>query len=82
MVGFFFCAKFLNIFLYSVKKSKMSFDNMFEEVPVVVKNSHLVNALCCEIEDRTAVEDKFQLLDLATGLVFTVQSKVSVNSLT
>lgn len=40
---------------------------MFEEVPVIVKNSHLVNALLCQVEELTPAENKYQLLDLATG---------------
>ena len=42
---------------------------MFEEIPVVIKNSHLVNALLCEIEEQMPEQEKFNFLDLATGCV-------------
>ena len=40
---------------------------MFEEVPVVIKNSHLVNTMLCEVEEMTPSNDKYSFLDLATG---------------
>jgi len=39
---------------------------MFEEVPILIRNSHLVNALLCEIEEETATETKYNFLDLST----------------
>ncbi|ELU18873.1 hypothetical protein CAPTEDRAFT_161622 [Capitella teleta] len=48
----------------SLKKSSMSFESLFEEVPVVIKNSHLVNSLLCEMEET---ESSYNFLDLATG---------------
>lgn len=45
----------------------VNFDNLFEEVPVIVKNSNLVNALISEIEDKTDVPDRETFLSLATG---------------
>jgi translation initiation factor 3 subunit H len=47
-----------------IKQSGLGFENMFEEVPVIVHNSHLVNALFCEIEDLTPAENKYNFLDL------------------
>lgn len=43
------------------------FDNLFEEIPVVLKNSNLMNTLVCEIEDRTRLPDRETFLSLATG---------------
>jgi len=43
------------------------FDNLFEEIPVVLKNSNLMNTLVCEIEDRTRLPDRESFLSLATG---------------
>jgi len=53
----------------AVKKAGINFENMFEEIPVVVKNSHLVNSLCCELEELAPSTDKYSFLDLATGSV-------------
>jgi len=50
-------------------ESKINFENIYEEVPIVVKNSHLMNALCCEMEDRNEENNSFPFLDLATGPV-------------
>ncbi|CAG2234240.1 EIF3H [Mytilus edulis] len=51
----------------SIKESNISFEKMFEEIPIYVKNSHLTNALLCEVEEKTTDEDKFNYLDLATS---------------
>jgi len=45
----------------------VNFDNLFEEIPVVVKNSNLMNTLVCEIEDKCRLPDKEAFLSLATG---------------
>jgi hypothetical protein len=42
---------------------------MFESIPVVLKNSHLVNALMCELSDNTKRDHKFNYLDLGTRSV-------------
>lgn len=39
---------------------------MFEEVPIVIKNSHLINALMWELEDKSTVADKHELLNLSS----------------
>jgi len=41
----------------TIKQSGLSFETMFEEVPVMVKNSHLVNSLLCEMEELTQNTD-------------------------
>lgn len=51
-----------------LKASGISFESMFEEVPIVISNSHLVNYLFCEIEEvLPPVKDSF--LDLSSGVV-------------
>ena len=50
-----------------LKAQGVSFEKMFEEIPVIVKNSHLINCLLCEIDEAEATSSKFQHLDLATG---------------
>jgi len=42
---------------------------MFEEIPVVLKNSHLCNALLCELKDTTKRDQKFNFLDLGNSAV-------------
>lgn len=51
----------------TLKSSGISFDKMFEEVPVIIKNSHLINSLLCEVEDISPSENKYNFLDLATS---------------
>ena len=50
----------------SIKEAKMSFEKMFEEIPVVIKNSHLVNSMLCELEDTISENKTFDHLDLGT----------------
>ena len=47
----------------------MGYENMFEEVPIVIRNSHLINVLLWELEDKSTVADKHELLNLSSGLV-------------
>ena len=55
----------------AIQAANISFEKMFEEIPVVVKNSHLVNALLCEIDEspKSREEETCNFLDLATRLV-------------
>jgi translation initiation factor 3 subunit H len=39
---------------------------MFEEVPIVIKNSHLISVLMWELEDKSTVADKHELLNLSS----------------
>lgn len=52
--------------LLSLKKASIGFENMFEEVPIVIKNSHLINVLMWELEDKSTVTDKHELLNLSS----------------
>lgn len=54
----------------AVKKSQVNFESLFDEIPIVVKNSHLVNSLCCELEEMNRdASSAYNFLDLATGSV-------------
>merc|ERR1711976_328585 len=64
----------------SVKGSGISFESMFEEVPVVVKNSHLVNTLLCELEEMSPSENQHNFLDLATGTVLEKNVQLLIDS--
>lgn len=39
---------------------------MFEEVPIVIKNSHLISVLMWDLEDKSTVTDKHELLSLSS----------------
>ncbi|XP_047421832.1 eukaryotic translation initiation factor 3 subunit H isoform X1 [Sciurus carolinensis] len=51
----------------ALKKANITFEHMFEEVPIVIKNSHLINVLMWELEKKSAVADKHELLSLASS---------------
>lgn len=51
----------------AIKELHLLHDNFIEELPLVIKNSHLVNSLLCEIEENAPSDKKFSFLDLATG---------------
>lgn len=63
---------FVTLFFYffpltfSLKKASIGFENMFEEVPIVIKNSHLINVVMWELEDKSTVSDKHELLNLSS----------------
>jgi hypothetical protein len=50
----------------AVKAAGISFAGMFEEIPVMLRNSHLVNALLCEVERPMRAAQEFNYMDLAT----------------
>ncbi|KAL0166400.1 hypothetical protein M9458_038244, partial [Cirrhinus mrigala] len=49
-----------------LKKASVGYENMFEEVPIVIKNSHLINVLLWELEDKSTAADKHELLNLSS----------------
>ncbi|XP_040855763.1 eukaryotic translation initiation factor 3 subunit H-like [Ochotona curzoniae] len=51
----------------SLKKAIITFEHMFEEVLIVIKNSHLINILMWELEKRSAIAEKHELLSLASS---------------
>ncbi|RXN26282.1 eukaryotic translation initiation factor 3 subunit H [Labeo rohita] len=50
-----------------LKKASVGFEHMFEEVPIVIKNSHLINVLLWELEDKSTAADKHELLNLSSS---------------
>jgi len=53
----------------AVKELKLNYENFLEELPVVVKNSHLVNSLLCELQDMGFSSKRHNFLDLSTSNV-------------
>uniref|UniRef100_A0A8C0MR50 eIF3h C-terminal domain-containing protein n=1 Tax=Canis lupus familiaris TaxID=9615 RepID=A0A8C0MR50_CANLF len=51
----------------ALKKGNITFEHTFEEVPIGIKNSHLINVLLWELEKKSAVADKHELLSLASS---------------
>jgi len=52
----------------SAKQASLNFDTLLEELPVVFRNSHLVNSLLCEIDEQTRVSSKANtFLDLGAS---------------
>ncbi|KAH1177228.1 hypothetical protein KIL84_010930 [Mauremys mutica] len=49
----------------ALKKANVAFEHMFEEVPIIIKNSYLINVMLWELEKKSAVADKHELLSLA-----------------
>uniref|UniRef100_A0A8C4I8Y1 Eukaryotic translation initiation factor 3 subunit H n=1 Tax=Dicentrarchus labrax TaxID=13489 RepID=A0A8C4I8Y1_DICLA len=50
-----------------LKKANIGFEHMFEEVPIVIRNSHLINSLMWELEEKSTVADKHELLNLSSS---------------
>ncbi|XP_060798947.1 eukaryotic translation initiation factor 3 subunit H-B [Neoarius graeffei] len=50
-----------------LKKASVGYENMFEEVPIVIKNSHLINVLLWELEDKSTAVEKHELLSLSSS---------------
>merc|ERR1712168_1231851 len=59
----------------AIKNIKVSHDSLFQEVPIVVKNSHLVNELLLELSEQIPVECGSQFLDLGCANVLEDQLK-------
>ncbi|XP_021351508.1 eukaryotic translation initiation factor 3 subunit H-like [Mizuhopecten yessoensis] len=51
----------------SLRDAGISFKNMLEEIPVIIRNSHLCNSLLCEVDQSLVASQKFNFLDLATS---------------
>ncbi|TSK20133.1 Eukaryotic translation initiation factor 3 subunit H [Bagarius yarrelli] len=57
----------LSLKAYSLKKANIGFEDMFEEVPISIKNSHLMNVLMWDLEDKSSLTDKHELLSLSSS---------------
>lgn len=53
----------------AMKNNRVSFDSFFEEIPVQIRNSHLISGLMCEIEEEMRVDEGKQFLDMGSGTV-------------
>lgn len=49
-----------------VKSLHLSYDKLFHEVPIMIRNSPLANALCCQLLEMKPSRAT-QFLDLGTG---------------
>lgn len=54
------------LFHFRLKKAGIAFENMFEEVPINIRNSYLINVLLWELEKKSAVVNRHELLSLAS----------------
>ena len=59
----------------AIRNLKVGHDNLFQEVPIVIKNSHLVNELLLELSEQIPVEVGSQFLDLGSSNVLEDQLK-------
>ena len=63
-----------------IKDLKVTHDQLFEEVPIIIKNSHLVNELLLELSEQIPIEAGCQFLDLGTAGVLEEQLKYLIGS--
>jgi len=49
-----------------LRKMRLGYENLFQEIKVVIKNSHLVNTLLCELYEMMPSSEGQQFLDLGT----------------
>lgn len=65
----------------SIKDLHISFETMFSQVPIVVKNSHLMNALLLDIQDQIPRSvGGNQYLDLGTATTLETQLRSMMDS--
>jgi len=63
------------------KDLKMSYESLMTEVPIVIKNSHLMNALLLEIQEQLPLDvGGVQFLDLGTSGTLETQLRVMMDS--
>jgi len=66
----------VNITPEYVKSLHLSFDKMFHEVPIIIRNSPLASALCCQIVEMKPADKGTQFLDLGTSSVMETHLKL------
>jgi len=65
----------------TIKDLKMSYESMMTEVPIVMKNSHLMNALLLELQEQLPLDvGGAQFLDLGTSGTLETQLRVMMDS--
>lgn len=60
----------------ALRKLKMSYENLFTEVPIVIKNSLLSNIMMMELTEMVPEEDGNHFLDLGTASVLETDLRV------
>lgn len=55
-----------------LKKAGAGYEHMFEEVPITIKNSHLINVLMWDLQEKSTAADKHDLLSLSSRSVTSV----------
>jgi translation initiation factor 3 subunit H len=64
-----------------VKDLKLSFETMMAEVPIVIKNSHLMNALLLDLQEQLTLDvGGAQFLDLGTSGTLETELRVMMDS--
>jgi len=58
-----------------VKQLHLSYDKLFHEVPLVIRNSPLANTLCCQLLEMKPADKGTQFLDLGTSSVMETHMK-------
>jgi len=65
----------------NIKDLKISYETLMSEVPIVIKNSHLMNALLLELHEQLPLEaGGSQFLDLGTTETLETQLRVMMDS--
>jgi len=53
----------------AIREKGVGFSNLYSEIPVVIRNSHLANALLLELQDKVTCDQYNQFYDLGTTSV-------------
>lgn len=65
----------------TIKDLKISYESMMTEVPIVIKNSHLMNALLLELQEQIPLDiGGAQFLDLGTSGTLETQLRVMMDA--
>lgn len=64
----------------AIRNIKVQHDNLFQEVPICIRNSHLVNELMLELSEQIPVEAGSQFLDLGCANVLEEQLKYLIET--
>jgi len=65
----------------NIKDLKISYETLMSEVPIVIKNSHLMNALLLELQEQLPIEaGGSQFLDLGTTETLETQLRVMMDN--
>lgn len=62
----------------ALRNLKIGYENLFIEVPIVIRNSPLTNIMMSELNEMIPEEDGSKFLDLGTASVLEGESKLKV----